>query len=136
MARKVGKQGALYLGVGPTKVADLFDVTFEANTEMEDVSIKMDAFRKYSPSHGHARIRARRYVNTTAVMLRECYDAAKNGELLAFRVDVIDATNTLSQISGEGWIAASSLALPRGAVVEDFEMTVESEWAVTQPGVD
>lgn len=131
MARKTGKLASLYLGVAPTRVGELFDWTFETNTENLVASIKGDAFERFVPSHNSARITAQRYLNTSAIMTQEVRDAAFLGEQITFRLDLIDGSASFSQLAGTGYFSRGALTAPRGAVVEDFEIIVDGEWAVT-----
>lgn len=136
MARIVGKGAALYLGATPTKVADLYDVTFDSTGVALQCDVKMDAFSVFSPSHGTAKITAKRRVNTSSVGMFEVFDMANSGELLAFRLDLIDASSSFTQISGEGYITSGSLAAPRGPVDDTFEMTINGAWTTTLPGAN
>lgn len=134
MARKVGKEGAVYLGSPLVKVADIYDWAWEAATEMLGCDIKMDAFSRFTPSHGNARFTAKRRLNTTALLTKEVFDSANNGEQLAFRLDLIDNDNTLSQISGTGYVSSGSVGAPRDAISDEFEITVDGDYTVTTPG--
>jgi hypothetical protein len=134
MARIVGKNAALYLGASPVKVGDIFDWTFEATVENVPCSIKMDAYERFIPSFGTARLTAQRYVNTRTLLLNETLDAISNAEQQTFRLDLVDASGSFSQISGTGYINRAALAAPRGMVVDDFELVVDGIWAITTPG--
>lgn len=134
MARIVGKGGAVYLGSPLTKVGDVYDWTFDSTGVALPASIKMDAFDRFSPSHGSAKFTAKRRVNTSAVGMKEVFDMANAGELLDFRLDLIDASSSFTQISGSGYITSGGLAAPRGAADDTFELTIDGAWTVTLPG--
>lgn len=137
MARKTGKFGSLYLGpnvAGLVKVADIYDWVWEANTEMLPCAIKMDAFDRVAASHGHARFTAKRRLNTSAILAQNVFDSANIAEFLAFRLDLIDADNTLTQISGLASASQGGLSAPRDAVDDTIEFTVDGEYAITLPG--
>lgn len=134
MARLTGKSGALYLGTPLTFAGDVYDWSWEATTEMLDCSIKMDFFTKYTPSHGAAKFTAKRRLNTSAILAQNVFDSAQNGEFLAFRLDLINADNTKTQISGFGFVSSGGLSAPRDAVDDTFEMTVDDAYTITLPG--
>jgi hypothetical protein len=137
MARKTGKYGSLYLGPDSahlTKVGDIYDWVWEANTEMLPCAIKMDTFERVAASHGRAKFTAKRRLNTSAILAQNVFDSASIGEYLAFRLDLIDADNTLTQISGFGSVSQGGLTAPRDAVDDSFEMTVDGEYLITLPG--
>jgi len=134
VARITGKLAALFLGGPLARVGDLFDWTFETPSEILDCSIKGDFFTRVVPSHNTSRITAQRYVNTSAIMTKEVYDCVTLGEQLAFRLDLIAADNTFSQISGTGYFARATLTAPRGMIVDGFEIAVDGEWTITLPG--
>lgn len=136
MARKTGKFGALYLGASPVKQGDLFDWKFDPVNELGNVSTKGDAFDRFLPIAGSSKFTAQRYVNTTATFVHGVYDAAKNATLLTFRLDLIDNDNTLTQISGTGYVERGALAAPRGMVVDDFEIQCDGEYTISQPGAN
>lgn len=131
MARITGKYGALYLGASPTKQADVFDWKFDATNDVADCSIKGDAFDRFVTIKGAAKFTCQRYVITFGTFAHAVWDAAKNGTLLTFRLDLIDNTATFTQISGTGFVESGSLNAPRGLVVDDFSIVVDGEYTIT-----
>jgi hypothetical protein len=140
MARITGKLASLYL-VTPiagtlAKVGDIFDWTFDATWEMANASVKGDVYERFQPSHASARITAQRYVNTGAEIMDAVTTADANtlADHYAFRLDLIDASSSFTQIAGTAYIARNALSAPRGVVVENFEMQVDGLWTATAPG--
>ena len=136
MARIVGKGGAVYLGSPLVKVGDIYDWEFSSTGVAFPASIKMDLYDRFSPSHGNAKFTAKRRVNTSAVGMKEVTDMAGTGELLDFRLDLIDANAAFTQITGSGYVTSGGLAAPRGAADDTFEITVDGAWTVTLPGAN
>lgn len=128
MARITGILGAVYLGSTPTKVADIYDWTFEATTEVLPVDIKMDAYHKFVPGAGGARFTAKRRVQTVSALNNLALDAATNATQLLFRLDLIDNSGGFAQIQGQGYVSSGSLSAPQAPVDDTFEVTFDGVW--------
>ncbi len=125
MPRITGISGALYLGTTPTKVADIYDWQFETSTDLLPVDIKGDYFHKFLPDAGGARLTAKRRNQTSAVLSALAPDAALNATQLLFRADLVDASGSFTQITGQGYVSSGSLNAPRDVVDDTFEITLD-----------
>ena len=128
MPRITGISGALYIGATPTKVADIYDWQFETTTDVLPVDIKGDFFHKFSPDVGGARFTAKRRNQTSGVLSALPPDAALNGTQLLFRLDLVDASGSYTQITGQGYCSGGSLNAPRDVVDDVLELTLDGIW--------
>jgi hypothetical protein len=131
VSRMTGKFGAVYLGSTPTVVADVIDWQFEATTEVLNCDIKGDAYSKFSPSHASARFTAKRINQASAVFAALVADAAVNATQLLFRLDLVDASGSYTQITGQGFVTSGGIGAPRDKVEDVFEVTLDGLWSMS-----
>jgi hypothetical protein len=125
MARLTGKNGAVYLDVvgTMTKIADIFDWEFHQNTTVYDVSIKGDPIERFVPSHSSGvRFTAKRYNQGLQAFAGIPTDAALNATLETWRLDLVDASGSFTQITVYGYAIAASTNAPRGMSEETIEI--------------
>jgi hypothetical protein len=127
--RITGISGALYIGSTPNKVADIYDWQFETSTDLLPVDIKGDFFHKFVPEAGGARFTAKRRNQASAVLSTLPPDAALNGTQLLFRLDLVDASGSYTQITGQGYCSGGSLNAPRDVVDDTVELTFDGVYA-------
>ncbi len=128
MPRITGISGALYIGSTPTKVADIYDWQFETTTDLLPIDIKGDYFHKFTPDAGGARFTAKRRNQASAVLAALAPDAALNGTQLLFRLDLVDASGSYTQITGQGYVSDGSLNAPRDVVDDTVGLTFDGVW--------
>jgi hypothetical protein len=139
--RIVGKRAALYVFSGSWNyVADIFDWTLEVETVVENASIKGDIAERQSPSHTRGRLTARRYVQGTLALANNVVNAAVNGTRLDWAVVTVDTippttsgftTNSFAKAQGTGYVTRGTLSAPRGMVIDEWEMTLDTVPALT-----
>ena len=134
--RLVGKRASLLIYSGSWSfVADLYDWTLEAETVVYDAAIKGDLWERQIPSHGRGRLTARRYVQTTLALANNVLNAAVSGTRLDWALVVLDTIpptpayfsgNTNAKMQGTGYVTRGTVAAPRGAVQDDWEMQLDT----------
>lgn len=137
-ARKSGRLGSLWLTVADDttvvigdKIADIFNWTFEAQSEVEDVTTKGDLYARNQANGVSARFTGQAYVQTIAAMLsRISASATEDPGRFAFKLWLIDNTAGFQTIAGFCWLTRGSLNAPRGMSVDDCEFTVDGEFTM------
>jgi hypothetical protein len=129
--RITGKDGAVYLGTVPTLVLDVYDWTFSAETAPLQCDIKSDKYHKYIPDAGGAKFTAKRRVEASSVFAALVLDESTNYTQQLFRLDLIAANGSYTQITGQGYVSAGSLSAPHAAVDDTIEITFDGIWQMT-----
>lgn len=121
------------MGTTPTIVFDVYDWQFDSSTSVLPCDIKSDKYHKYIPDAGGAKFTAKRRVETNAVFSALLLDESTNYTQQLFRLDLIDASNSYTQITGQGFVTSGTLAAPRGAADDTIEITFDGVWQLTTP---
>lgn len=130
MARITGISGAVYLGSPLTKFLDVYDWVFESTTDTQPVDIKGDYFHRFVADAGGARFTAKRRNQAFAIFSPLAPIAASNNAL-AFRLDLVDASGSYTQITGSGIVTSGSVNAPRDVVDDTMELLVDGAWTQT-----
>jgi len=136
VARITGILGAVYMGSTPTRVADVYDWTFQSAIDLHPVDIKGDAYHKWGVGAAGATFSAKRRVETTGffsgiVLTSAAANADGVPDQTLFRLDLIDSQSGFTQITGQGFISAGSLNAPQDAVDDTIEITLDGVWTQT-----
>jgi hypothetical protein len=138
MARYSGNAGAVYVGgttnTGGTKVLDVYDWVWDANTELLNASIKGDVLERWVASHGmgYKFTAKRRSQGAASVFPAFVFDSAVNNTRGHWRLDLVDANGSFVQIYGEGFAKSTSLNAPADQAVEEtFELAFDEAVVVT-----
>jgi hypothetical protein len=134
VARLSGQLGAVYVKVAGvfTKVADIYDWQFTANTTMLACSIKMDTIERFTASHGSGvKFTAKRRTEGVSVLPFYVADSANNGTQTTWRLDLIDNDNTFTQITVNGYAEQSTSNAPADGSDETFTLQIDDTWAYT-----
>lgn len=129
--RITGKDGAVYLGSTPSIVFDVFDWTFTPDNEVLSADIKGDKFHKFIPGAGGAKFTAKRRVEASSVFAAMSLDEATNFTQYLFRLDLIAANGSYTQIQGQGYVSGGSLAAPHAAVDDVLEITFDGVYLMS-----
>lgn len=139
--RLVGKRASLLINSsGWNYVADLYDWNLEVETVTFEASIKGEVAERHVPSHIRGRLTARRYVQSVAALANNVITAAVNGTRLDWAivgVDTIPPTpanfsgNAAIKAQGTGYVTRGTIAAPRGAITDDWEMTLDTVPTIT-----
>jgi hypothetical protein len=66
MPRLAGKQGSVYLDPsGTNKIADIFNISFEYEQQLEECGVKLEPFETYQQGKLTARLTGERYITDT-----------------------------------------------------------------------
>lgn len=158
--RQTGLYGSLYLnaaaaGAQPTlaavtKVADVFNLQFEIQVEVAECTRKGEAFRRYVPGPGGARITGEARFQKLAVLaaiaddplqpdagalahpLRVAWKIVTNDNDQAAAFNLATTVTGLAGeqiIKGFGYFAAAAVNIPHDeAITQPFEIQVDGEW--------
>lgn len=131
MSRLAGPQGAVYVKISGifTKVADVYDWEFGADTKMRDISIKMDAIDRWIPSHAeNVRFTAKRRHEGTSAFAPYVSDSAANATYTTWRLDLIDNNASYLQITCNGYAMRSRTTVPQEGIDETFELQIDDSY--------
>lgn len=134
MARYSGNFGAVYVKVAGvfTKILDVYDWTFNAETTNLRVDIKGDAIERWIPSHASgvkftAKRRSEGTFNSFPIFVG---DSATNATQTTWRLDLIDNNSSFIQITGNGYAESTSINSPQGdAVDETFGLQFDDSYS-------
>lgn len=129
--RITGKSGAVYLGTTPTIVLDVYDWEFTATNDILQCDIKGDKYHKNIPGPGGATFTAKRRVEASSVFAALAIDEATNRTQNLFRLDLVAANGSYTQIQGQGHVSGGSLAAPRGPVDDTIEITFDGIYTMS-----
>ena len=130
-ARLSGIAGTVYVKISSTftRVADIYNWEFSAETHMLSVDIKGDAIERWIPSHAKGvRFTAKRRHEGASVFAGYVADAAANATYTTWRLDLIDNNSSFVQITCNGYAMKSSTKVPTEGVDEDFELQIDDTY--------
>lgn len=114
------------------KVLDTEEWVFSDDVELMDVSIKGDIETRFQVSHGTApKFTAKRRHEGVSVFVAFLADAIANHTRTAWRLDLIDASGSFTQITGTGYAKSGSASAPQDAATETFELQFDDVWTYT-----
>ena len=131
MARLAGASAAVYVDSSGgahlgtfVKILDVSDWEWHDECSMDRITIKGDRLEQFTPGAQTATFTAKRFHEGIQVFQGYVSDAANNGTEWNWRLDLVDNTNTFTQIFCSGYGRRSTTSAPQAGVVETFELQV------------
>lgn len=130
MPRLTGKNGAFFYTIAgtPTKIADVFDWTYDSSVEMYECTAKGETFQRVRPGAVKATVNVKRYIQTAATLCELVTTLAGLPIEFQLYLNMTNSTTpdtTKANVTGQGYLSRGSLSGPHDKATDEIELTVD-----------